>query len=171
MRTRETELRDLERILALRPDLSELDPFSRTQTWELGGVRGLFPIRTDGLCACGCGEKLTGRRTRWASDQCGDDAWQRYSIHTGRSATVRRWLQVRDRGVCAECGEDGKGKFPWEWGWEADHILPVIEGGGGCGLEGYRTLCVDCHKAETRALSRRRFGDNSTRDLFPAEGP
>lgn len=39
--------------------------------------------------------------------------------------------------------------------WEADHIVPVVEGGGGCGLEGYRTLCVPCHKTHTAALARR----------------
>lgn len=36
--------------------------------------------------------------------------------------------------------------------WEADHIVPVVEGGGECGLEGYRTLCIPCHRQETRKL-------------------
>lgn len=40
-------------------------------------------------------------------------------------------------------------------GWEADHIVPVVEGGGECGLENYRTLCVPCHKRATRALRQR----------------
>jgi 5-methylcytosine-specific restriction endonuclease McrA len=40
--------------------------------------------------------------------------------------------------------------------WEADHILPVVEGGGGCGLENYRTLCTPCHKKETAKLAARR---------------
>jgi len=40
--------------------------------------------------------------------------------------------------------------------WDADHIQPVVEGGGGCGLDNYRTLCVPCHKAETAELARRR---------------
>ena len=34
------------------------------------------------------------------------------------------------------------------WGgglWDADHILPVCNGGGLCGLENMRTLCVKCH--------------------------
>jgi 5-methylcytosine-specific restriction protein A len=39
--------------------------------------------------------------------------------------------------------------------WEADHIVPVCEGGGGCGLDGYRTLCRPCHKAETAKLRKR----------------
>lgn len=41
-------------------------------------------------------------------------------------------------------------------GWDADHIIPVIEGGGLCGLENYRTLCHPCHKKETAALAARR---------------
>lgn len=40
--------------------------------------------------------------------------------------------------------------------WQADHILPVCEGGGLCGLSGFRTLCTVCHKAETKALAKRR---------------
>jgi 5-methylcytosine-specific restriction protein A len=46
--------------------------------------------------------------------------------------------------------------------WEADHIIPVVEGGGQCGLDNYRTLCLPCHKkasaqlAKRRALARRR---------------
>lgn len=40
--------------------------------------------------------------------------------------------------------------------WQADHITPVVEGGGGCDLGGYRTLCCRCHKTETRALAARR---------------
>jgi 5-methylcytosine-specific restriction protein A len=39
--------------------------------------------------------------------------------------------------------------------WEADHIVPVAEGGGQCSLNGYRTLCLGCHKAETRKLRKR----------------
>jgi hypothetical protein len=39
--------------------------------------------------------------------------------------------------------------------WEADHVIPVAEGGGGCGLDGYRTLCRPCHLAETKALRAR----------------
>lgn len=39
--------------------------------------------------------------------------------------------------------------------WEADHIVPVIEGGGGCGPEGYRTLCLPCHRRETAKLAAR----------------
>jgi hypothetical protein len=40
--------------------------------------------------------------------------------------------------------------------WEADHIVPVVEGGGQPKtLDAYRTLCWGCHRAETKALRAR----------------
>lgn len=68
---------------------------------------------------------------------------------------ARRLVWARDQGKCAGCGavcEDAGDA------WQADHILPVVEGGGGCGLENLRTLCTACHKDETAALARRRAG-------------
>lgn len=40
--------------------------------------------------------------------------------------------------------------------WEADHRVPVAEGGGECGLDGYQTLCTPCHKRKTAEQARRR---------------
>ncbi len=34
--------------------------------------------------------------------------------------------------------------------WDADHIIQVKDGGGQCGLDNIRTLCIDCHKITTR---------------------
>jgi hypothetical protein len=31
----------------------------------------------------------------------------------------------------------------------------VVEGGGECGLDNYRTLCTPCHKVETKKLAKR----------------
>jgi hypothetical protein len=39
--------------------------------------------------------------------------------------------------------------------WDADHIVPVVEGGGECSLDNYRTLCLGCHKRVTRQLKER----------------
>ena len=36
--------------------------------------------------------------------------------------------------------------------WDADHIIPVKEGGGQCGLENIRTLCFVCHKEVTKNM-------------------
>jgi 5-methylcytosine-specific restriction endonuclease McrA len=40
--------------------------------------------------------------------------------------------------------------------WDADHVIPVIEGGGGAKtLDAFRTLCCRCHLDETAKLKRR----------------
>jgi 5-methylcytosine-specific restriction enzyme A len=64
---------------------------------------------------------------------------------------VRKW-----------CGSWNRGEGRREWWslkhslWQADHIKPVVEGGGGCGLYNYRTLCLRCHKGATAELAHRR---------------
>lgn len=40
--------------------------------------------------------------------------------------------------------------------WEAEHIIPVIEGGGCCGLDNLTTLCRTCHLKSTAALAKRK---------------
>lgn len=39
--------------------------------------------------------------------------------------------------------------------WDADHIVPVAEGGGECDLTNFRTLCLPCHKRVTAELRQR----------------
>lgn len=48
------------------------------------------------------------------------------------------------------------GFIPGRSFWEMDHVVPVVEGGGGCGLSNLRTLCQSCHRRETAALAKRR---------------
>ncbi len=47
--------------------------------------------------------------------------------------------------------------------WEMDHILPVSEGGGLCGLDNLRTVCHRCHGNATREL-RGRLGAIARRE-------
>jgi len=63
--------------------------------------------------------------------------------------------------------------FEKEWGtrknlWDADHVVPVVEGGGECGLDNLRTLCLRCHLEATRELRARiltqRRGDTENTD-------
>ena len=56
-------------------------------------------------------------------------------------------------GICARTGRVNRSM------WDADHIVPVVKGGGGCGLENYRTLCQPCHKGETAALAAARAAE------------
>lgn len=51
--------------------------------------------------------------------------------------------------------------------WEAHHTTAVVEGGGECGLEGYETLCLRCHKAETALLAARRAKTKPRRPQTP----
>ncbi len=50
-------------------------------------------------------------------------------------------------------------QFPWFTPfispWAADHIVSVVEGGGECGIENIRTLCLGCHASVTRELRGR----------------
>lgn len=62
---------------------------------------------------------------------------------------ARRCVWERDRGRCAVCRR-------YDAEWQADHVVPVCEGGGECGLDGLRTLCRGCHKVVTAALAKRR---------------
>lgn len=43
--------------------------------------------------------------------------------------------------------------------WEMDHVVPVVRGGGSCGLENLRLLCVPCHRAVTRELAASRAAE------------
>ena len=106
------------------------------------------------------------RRSTFCSRQCAND----FRLKTDASY-VRFRVFDRDRGICGGCQADvfaGTGRNPRARGtgdlWQADHIVPVIEGGGECGLDNYRTLCTACHKAETAKLAKRR-ADNRIREF------
>jgi 5-methylcytosine-specific restriction protein A len=112
----------------------------------------------DGKALClVCDGSITGRRKTFCSKPCSEDHY----IRT-RPSFARLKVFERDKGVCAGCGLDtmagrvriaarGTGHL-----WQADHIIPVVEGGGECGLENLRTLCRACHLRETAELARRR---------------
>jgi 5-methylcytosine-specific restriction enzyme A len=117
-----------------------------------------------------CGAEVAGRRRTFCSDPC---------VHEWKLRTdpgyLREQVFLRDRGVCALCGLDteslrkdkrkldyaARRQFEKDWGgrrnlWDADHIVPVVEGGGECDLSNMRTLCLKCHRQATVNLLRRR---------------
>lgn len=53
--------------------------------------------------------------------------------------------------------------------WQVDHIRAVAEGGGCCGLENLRTLCVPCHILETEKLHQRLKHLSPTRSMVMNE--
>lgn len=122
-----------------------------------------------------CGAEVAGRRRTFCSDGCVHEWRLRSSV-----SYLRECVLARDHGVCAACGTDtvrlrrGVMRLPFaarmkrvreliaagmvvrgrkSW-WEADHILPVAEGGDSS-LDNIRTLCLPCHRSATSALRKR----------------
>jgi len=124
--------------------------------------------RKRGLCRW-CGAAVPPARFTF----CGEACVHQWKLRTD-PGYLRAQVFARDRGVCAQCGLDtdalrkdkrkldfaARRQFEKEWGrrrtlWDADHIVPVAEGGGECDLENMRTLCLKCHRAATAALRER----------------
>jgi hypothetical protein len=121
----------------------------------------LFPTKNDGTCACGCGRKYEwkpGRFSKWYSEECTRKTLHEYWILKGDVQYIRKQLQERDGGICAHCKKKAIE-------WQADHIIAVVNGGGGCGLENYQTLCTACHKKKTRIDVRHARRDHSQQEL------
>lgn len=125
-----------------------------------------------GLCRW-CSIEVPARRFTFCSDDCVHE-WKLRS----QPGYLREHILKRDRGVCAHCGLDtlrehrklkrARGTIRQalmrQWGfstrmrkslWDADHILPVTEGGGECDLDNIRTLCLRCHRVVTAQLRER----------------
>lgn len=126
-----------------------------------------------GLCRW-CSLEVPRSRFTFCSDFCVHE-WKLRS----QPAYLRQQVLLRDRGICACCGIDTlealrklrrsrgvkRAELLQYWGlqnhtrkslWDADHILPVVEGGGECDLENIRTLCLICHGRATAELRDRR---------------
>jgi 5-methylcytosine-specific restriction protein A len=95
-----------------------------------------------GKC-CWCGGPLIGRQRSWCGAKCVNE----YHIAKGDQGRAREILFKRDAGKCAICSMDTDQ-------WEADHTVPIVEGGA-LTIENLRTLCVPCHRSETRKLRAR----------------
>ena len=55
--------------------------------------------------------------------------------------------------------------------WQADHIIPVFQGGGCAGLDNMRTLCVCCHKEVTAKQAQLRANQRRAALGLPALAP
>ena len=119
-------------------------------------------------------EILSRRRRTFCSDYC---------VHQWRLRSDPGYLRdqvfAHDAGICAVCETDTVAAYTGLkrsrararaealelWGlkhvtarrslWDADHVLPVAEGGGECDLDNLRTLCLCCHREATADLRRR----------------
>lgn len=96
-----------------------------------------------------CGGTPQGMKRFWCSATCVFE----WSIRSNMQ-TARQHVFIRDAGVCAVCSSEGNTE-PHDK-WENDHIIPVAEGGGECGLENFQTLCIPHHKIATSQSRARR---------------
>ena len=125
-----------------------------------------------GLCRW-CSLEVPRGRFTFCSTYCVHE-WKLRS----QPAYLREQVFLRDRGICARCAVDTmaaarklrhsrasrRQELLLHWGlrtvsrrslWDADHILPVIEGGGECDVDNIRTLCLRCHRVATAELRAR----------------
>ena len=127
------------------------------------------------LCRHCQGPVPKGRYT-FCSSQC-VETWKE---RTDPGYQAQKVLE-RDHGVCETCRRDtvallaemrrlprhervqfllGHGYRPHHCNrrrlWDMDHRVPVVEGGGACGLDNLRTLCCPCHRQVTADLAARR---------------
>jgi len=124
------------------------------------------------LCRWCAIEVPRGRRTF-----CSADCVHEWKLRTD-PGYLRQQVFARDHGVCAVCSISteslrkefrkldyrARRQFLKEWKlkenwrrslWDADHVVPVAEGGGECDLANMRTLCLKCHCAATAELRKR----------------
>ena len=142
-----------------------------------GRIRAVtLPTGPNGRPLCRwCELEIVARRRRtFCSDGC---------VHQHRLRTdpgyLRDQVLARDHGICALCRADtlaiyaalkrsrgtaraaGLSLYGMRTVtsrrslWDADHILPVAEGGGQCDLDNIRTLCLPCHRELTAQLRLR----------------
>ena len=135
----------------------------------------LLPRTEDNLPCCRwCMKGVSPPRRTLCSKECEHELKLRIS---GRY--LRDCVYKRDNGICMICNVDTKqiaktilsltGKERMDYMilnkispkrkiwikkhgggmWYADHIVPVKDGGGLCGLDNMRTLCIPCHKIIT----------------------
>jgi 5-methylcytosine-specific restriction endonuclease McrA len=149
---------------------------STRRTMEGGYARASeLPKGEAGRALCRwCALEVPAPRRTFCSEWC---------VHEWRLRTdpgyLREQVLARDRGICAICRTDTieawlqmkrargerRAKRLAHWGltrmnrkslWDADHIVPVVEGGGECDLSNIRTLCIRCHQKVTLELRQRR---------------
>lgn len=122
-----------------------------------------LPKGPNGRCLCRwCQLEVPAGRQTFCSAFCVEE-WKLRSD----TSHLRERVFERDKGICALCGANCIAEYAHirrlrgaarlraaaDWGlkgrkslWDADHIVPVMEGGGECDLSNMRTLCLKCHR-------------------------
>lgn len=124
-----------------------------------------------------CDGELTGRRTRWCSNECAN-AFGRNHWWSAASAAAKR----RDSHRCVECGSGPGAIDTGEWAsvrrkpvrLEVHHRVPVLgrHDKSGCHhhLDGLVTLCAPCHLDAHRELRERERVSDGQLQITPTKG-
>jgi 5-methylcytosine-specific restriction endonuclease McrA len=123
-------------------DANVINPFNRYNSISIGL---LFPQLESGLCRCGCGTPLIGRRRVWANDKCKNLPINVQCIISGHSTilTICRFVFGSE---CSVCGISERESCHTH---ELDHKHPVKFGGSGGWLSNYEFKCKKCHREKT----------------------
>ncbi len=103
-------------------------------------MRFLLHLRDHGICA------LCGLDT--------DDLKRQYDA-IRRTVNGFHWNDTEAMSAFRQKHGIPHGRSSSDW-WDADHIVPVAEGGGECDLSNLRTLCIPCHRKVTKEFHARR---------------
>src|SRR5579862_5184094 len=147
---------------------------STSRTMPGGFVdRKALPKGPSGRSLCRwCNLEVPPRRSSFCSNWCVHE-WRLRSD----AGYLREQVFKRDQGICASCKCDTRAAYfelkrsrgthrlrlLTDWGltrtnrkslWDADHVIPVIDGGGECDLENLCILYWNGHRRETLALRR-----------------
>ena len=107
--------------------------------------------RDKGICAsCGVdchGLELSIKKLKRAGLAC----WYRKDYPEAYRLMDLFWKTLEGIGIAPPENRHDFRKFSWfkRSLWEADHIIPVSEGGGCAGLDNLTSLCPRCHKEKT----------------------
>lgn len=111
-----------------------------------GHARSKVYDRDQGVCAnCGTDTQRFKKLLR---------EWPRVSYHFKSKALDALAEQFALAGISTRRKIGSYSRFGHTW--EMNHITPVADGGGLCGLENLETLCLPCHRKETAAQAASR---------------
>jgi 5-methylcytosine-specific restriction endonuclease McrA len=131
-----------------------------------------LPKGPNGRALCRyCSKEVEGRRKTFCSDACVLE----WKVRT-QPGFAKELVKQRDDGICEICRKDCfegrrdtrayRSRRGLLSRFDMDHRIPVVEGGGSCGLENLRTLCRPCHRVVTAALAARRAFRRRSRKWF-----
>jgi len=86
-----------------------------------------------------CQEKLTGRKTYFCNDECGNAFWRRFYW-----TRIRYDVWERDKGHCRNCNVQVYRETS-----DTDHIIRITDGGSIFSMSNYQLLCIECHRAKS----------------------